>query len=225
MQSSQNYKETPHKLIKYEQNINYNFSDDKVELSNTISQKNETITPSKNNNTLITGTKISYDNNFTIDHLIKSGNLTPYFSINLSKKNASDISTYISQSIESMDINSLITFNDTIYPQIHSIKAFTIPTITNKIVFKIFIIIILISHPFNHFHGSIPALTYPMKKASAQFQDKKAKLKIVKHTISTNWLTMHFWNLFEPHSGSYHHLNKAFQILTTQKQKKEKITD
>ena len=89
VQSSQNYKETPHKLIKYEQNINYNFSDDKVELSNTISQKNETITPSKNNNTLITFTKISYDNNFTIDHLIKSGNLTPYFSINLSKKNAS----------------------------------------------------------------------------------------------------------------------------------------
>ena len=115
VQSSQNYKETPHKLIKYEQNINYNFSDDKVELSNTISQKNETITPSKNNNTLITGTKISYDNNFTIDHLIKSGNLTPYFSLNLSKKNASDISTYISQSIESMGINSLITFNDTIY--------------------------------------------------------------------------------------------------------------
>ena len=38
-QSSQNYKETPHKLIKYEQNINYNFFDDKVELSNTISQK------------------------------------------------------------------------------------------------------------------------------------------------------------------------------------------
>ena len=53
-------------MIKYENTFNYNFSDDNINISNSISQKNERPQIDTSLNSLITSSKIEYNNNFKI---------------------------------------------------------------------------------------------------------------------------------------------------------------
>ena len=113
--SSQNYKENTKKIIKYENNIDYGLSDDKISLTNSYAQKNENISENTTNRSLITSSKLSYINNFKIDNLIESGNISPYFSLSLDKSNSTDIFTYNKKQIENIGFNSTTNFNSNFY--------------------------------------------------------------------------------------------------------------
>tara|TARA_A100001015_G_scaffold291876_1_gene366568 strand:- start:906 stop:3494 length:2589 start_codon:yes stop_codon:yes gene_type:complete len=104
--STQNFKETPKKIIKYENKIDYSFSDDNIGLTNTFSQKNEKLSSDVFSRSLVAGSKIMYNNNFKIKNLIKSAYINPYFSINLDKTNAVDTSSFTRKKIENIGFTS-----------------------------------------------------------------------------------------------------------------------
>ena len=121
-----------------------------------------------------------------------------------------------------MGINSLITFNDTIYTTNTFDKSiyYTDYNEQNSIqdIYYNYSHISSIQ-PFPWINTSIN-LSHEESISPIPGQESKVEDR---ETYNINQLANDaFLNLFEPHSGSYHHLNKAFQILTTQKQKKRK---
>ena len=112
--SSNNYKESTKKVIKYENTFNYNFSDDNINISNSISQKNERPQIDTSLNSLITSSKIEYNNNFKIKKWINSGTISPYFSKSTDKTNKKDTSSYQQKNVENIGFNASTKMNDQI---------------------------------------------------------------------------------------------------------------
>lgn len=113
--STQNYKENTSKIVKYENNIDYSFSNDKISLANSYSQENKKITDDVTNRSLLGGSKLTYINNFNVPNWIESGNISPYYSLNLDKTNSTDILSYNTKRIENIGFNSTTNFNSRFY--------------------------------------------------------------------------------------------------------------
>ena len=187
--SSNNYKESTKKVIKYENTFNYNFSDDNINISNSISQKNERPQIDTSLNSLITSSKIEYNNNFKIKKWINSGTISPYFSKSTDKTNKKDTSSYQQKNVENIGFNASTKMND----QIQNMTTFdkgtyqTLLTSDEK----------FIDTYYNYSHNStitpFPWLNsnvnISMKNQLAPSQAKKIKWKIVKDTILFNWPT------------------------------------
>lgn len=113
--SSQNYKEKTSKIVKYENNIDYSFFDDKISLASTYSQENKKLTEDITNRSLLGGSKLTYINNFKVTDWIESGNISPYYSLNIDKTNSNDILFYNTKRIENIGFNSTTNFNSRFY--------------------------------------------------------------------------------------------------------------
>ncbi len=104
--STNNYKETPNKVIRYDNTFDYLFSDDTISLSNSVSQKNEAANNNQSLNSFITQSKLTYTNNFSIDNLIQTGAFIPYISLSTDKNNSGGALSYSQKNIQTIGFNS-----------------------------------------------------------------------------------------------------------------------
>ncbi|MGA0241790.1 MAG: hypothetical protein ACO3K7_02175 [Candidatus Marinamargulisbacteria bacterium] len=114
VQSSKNYKEKPKKIIQYQNNIGYSFGNDRININNSFSQKNEQQSSSNYLNSFLSGSQLNYVNNYAVNGWLKSGMFSPYIGINVDKTNAKETSTYSEKILENMGFQSSIKLNDQI---------------------------------------------------------------------------------------------------------------
>ena len=89
IQSSQNFKETPKKIIEYKNDITYFDDDDQLTLNNAFSQQNEQVSNENQRNSYSAGSKLTYVNNFDNIYWVEKGFLSPYYGFNIDKTNSS----------------------------------------------------------------------------------------------------------------------------------------
>ncbi|MEC8677563.1 MAG: hypothetical protein VXX85_01765, partial [Candidatus Margulisiibacteriota bacterium] len=112
IQSSQNFKETPKKIIEYKNDITYFDDNDQLTLNSAFSQQNESISNENQLNSFSAGSKLTYVNNFKNKYGIEKGFFSPFYGFKVDKTNSKTNNNYNQKTIESYGFSSNAQLND-----------------------------------------------------------------------------------------------------------------